>query len=442
MKKIFLSVIILFVVKILSAQNIDTIRFARWINENSIELSAKSGFKQLAEVLNDKTIVGLGECVHGSKTIDNIRFDVAKALIEHSNFNIVAFEMPFNIGLRINHFLKTGEGNIEQILMESHPFTRTSEMVDFIKWIKQYNARADKPVILYGFDVQSNVDLLKDLLKFYKKTTHKEAQNLTTTLVDIFEKVNVWESFGSQPAPFQDSVMKIVSRLVEIHALNRKDFVLNAGFIEYEHAAKRIEIWSNQLQGLNSGYAGGHKARAIGQSELVQWIKNFEGENSKIILFAHNGHLSKSVKLEPRERTLSTQGFYQNWPVELITGYYLDKAFGDEYYFSATQFGSGFFMGFDPQNEFRLSKLEVTSPEQYSLPHLLQQANKIPYFIDIRSEKARTRQIINYICSFQPFYHIGAAYDYKYAKARLINFFDAIIFIDKIEESNRLDFEK
>ena len=42
------------------AQNIDTARFTRWINANSIELNEKSGFKQLAEKLNDKTIVGDG----------------------------------------------------------------------------------------------------------------------------------------------------------------------------------------------------------------------------------------------------------------------------------------------------------------------------------------------------------------------------------------------
>jgi len=439
MKKVLLSSIILFFGKILFSQNIDTVKFARWINENSIELKG-SGFNQLAEKLSDKTIIGLGECLHGSKTIDNMRFDVAKALIENSDFNIVAFEMPFNIGLQINHFLQTGDGDIEQILQQSHPFTRTTEMVDFIKWIKHYNSHTDKPVNLYGFDVQSNIDLIEDLLKFYKKTTHKEAQNLTITLIDIFEKNNIW-SFGSSPVPLQDSVMKIVSRLREIHASNRKDFILNAGFVGYEYSAKRIEVWANQLQRVRSGFGQAIRTRAFGQAELVKWIKDFEGEKSKIILFAHNAHLGKSLRLSPRVRTLSAQGFYEDWGGEFATGHYLNE-FIDEYYFIGTQFGNGFFMGFDPENDFRFSKLEVTSPEPYSLPHLLQQASKFPYFIDLRSPKAETWQIVNYLRSFQSFYHIGAAYDFKYSKARLIDYFDAIIYIDKIEESNRFEFEQ
>ena len=175
-------------------------------------------------------------------------------------------------------------------------------------------------------------------------------------------------------------------------------------------------------------------------AELVRWIKEFEGEKSKIILLAHNGHLGKSYKFSPRVRTLSVQGFYEDYPKEFFTGYYLSKIFDDKYYFIGTQFGTGFFMGYDPDNDYLLSKLEVTAPEQNSFTYLLQlAANRSPYFIDLdNTYKSITRQEIDYLRSLQGFYEIGAAYDYKYAKARLVEYFDAIIYIDKIEESNLL----
>ena len=441
MKKLLLSIIILFVSEILLAQSIDTIQFAKWINENSIELKENSGFNQLADKLSDKTVIGLGECVHGSKTINNLRIDIAKTLIENSDFNNVAFEMPFNTGLRINHFLQTGEGNIEQILKEGHFFTNSTEFLNFIKWVKHYNEHSDKKINLYGFDIQSNIDLVEDLLKFYVKTD-KEAENLTATLIEIFVNNKFW-SFREYSEPLQDSVMNILSRLVGKHKLNRKDYILNAGFIEYEYSVKRIEILSNCLQMMNSGYGQALKMRDSCNAELVKWIKNFEGEKSKIILFAHNGHLGKSLWLTPREKTLSTQGFYQDYSREFIMGYYLSKNFDDEYYFIGTQFGSGFFMGFDSENDSRLSKLEVTPPEPYSFPHLLQQAeNKSQYFIDFTFSRSTSRHVINYLCSFQSFYEIGAAYEFKYAKTRLIDYFDAIIFVDKIEESDILEFKR
>lgn len=439
MKKLLLLIATLFTSEILLAQNIDTSVFAKWVNENSIELKEKSGFNQLSDVLKDKTIIGLGECVHGSKTINNLRIELAKTLIENHDFRNIAFELSFNTGLRINHFLQTGEGDIEQIISKSHFFVNSMEMLDFIKWIKNYNDRSDEKINLYGFDIQSNIDLVEDLLKFYEETD-KIAENLTATLHKIFVDNNIWE-FRNYPASLQDSVTRIVQSLAEKHTLNRKNYILNAGYIEYEYSAKRIEVLSNQLQMLNSGYGKSLIMRDSCNTELVKWIKDFEGEKSKIILLAHNGHLGKSLWFYPRDRTLSAQGFYEYFTEEFITGYYLSKIFGDEYYFIATQFSSGFFMGLDPENDFRLSKLEVTPPEPYTLPHLLKQAvAKSPYFIDLRSETS-SRQIINYLRSLQSFYEIGAAYDYKYAKARLIEYFDAIIYVDEIEESNLLKVE-
>jgi erythromycin esterase-like protein len=310
-------------------------------------------------------------------------------------------------------------------------------MLDFVRWIKRYNDDNNKKINLYGFDIQSNIDIVKDLLKFYEKTD-KEAENFTTALIIIFENNNMW-SFRDYSALLKDSVMAIISRLEEKHALNRKDYIIKVGIIEYEYSAKRIETLSNCLQMMISGYGQALIMRDSCNAELIKWIKNFEGEKSKIILLAHNGHLGKSLCLTPRERTLSTQGFYEDYSEEFITGYYLSETFDDEYYFIGTQFGTGFFMGFDPDNDFLLSKLEVTSPEPYSFPHILQQAeNKSQYFIDLNFTMQTPRQIINYLCSFQSFYEIGAAYDSKYAKTRLIDYFDAIIYIDKIEESEML----
>jgi erythromycin esterase len=194
-------------------------------------------------------------------------------------------------------------------------------MLDFIKWLKHYNDHSDKPIVLYGFDIQVNVDIVDDLLKFYAKTD-KEAENLTAALKNIIDNNGGVREFRKYPDLLQDSVMKIINRLADKHALNRKNYILNAGFVEYEYSAKRIEVLSNQMKMLSSGYGQSLIMRDSCNAELIKWIKDFEGEKSKIILFAHNGHLGKSLFLHPRVRTLSTQGFDVYTPKEFLTGYY------------------------------------------------------------------------------------------------------------------------
>jgi hypothetical protein len=45
----------------------------------------------------------------------------------------------------------------------------------------------------------------------------------------------------------------------------------------------------------------------------------------------------------------------------------------------------------------------------------------------------------NYIRTLQNYSEFGAAFEFNNSKAVLVDFFDAIIFIDKIEESNMLE---
>jgi len=300
-------------------QSIDSKKLTKWIKGKSIELKDNSDFKQLAQLLTDKTVIGLGEAAHGSKTLNNIRFDLAKTLIQENGFNNLAFEMSFNTGLRINHYLQTGEGDIEEILKQTnHFFNKSEELLNFIKWIKEYNKNSANPVNIYGFDIQVGFDIIEDLLKYYAKTD-KEAENLLS---------------GFKPGGLPDSLrIPTLNRLRERHAANRNDYVLKSDFLEYEYAAKRLEVLSNAMQMEGSGFWGQVRMRASCNAEVIKWIKDFEGENSKLILFAHNGHLGKGFSIFPRVRTLSTRGnFYDILQKEHITGWYLRETFGDKYY--------------------------------------------------------------------------------------------------------------
>ena len=325
MKKIALLIGLLIASKTPSAQIVDTVKFAAWINEHAIELDEtnNAGFESLANKLNDKSIIGLGESVHGSKTINNLRINIAKALIENGNFENVAFEMSFNTGLRLNHFLHTGDGDVKQILGQSHYFLNSNELLDFILWMRNYNKQSEKKLSLYGFDIQSNIDLVEDLSLFYT-SIDPDIARLTRTLVEIFATHRMG-SFGKYTTALKDSVLAIVEAVKEKHQVNRKKYIIASDFVKYEYAGKRIEVLSNYLNMLNSGYSQSMRIRDFSNAEIVTWIKNFEGENSKIILFAHDGHLGVWDYFTPRVRTLSIQGFYEDFPKELITGYYLKK---------------------------------------------------------------------------------------------------------------------
>jgi erythromycin esterase len=441
MKNIFIISILILQVNILNAQLSDTLKFVNWLNQNLVDLDNfdKLQNNKIDSILKTKTIIGLGECVHASKTINKVRFDLSKHLIENSEFSVVAFEIAFNTGLKINEYITNGTGDIKQIISKSHFFNDSAELLDFIEWLREYNSKNNKEIHFYGFDIQSNLDINSELISYFKIVDNSVVIHIKL-LKSIFEK-NEMIKFGDYSQMLQDSVFSLLKLSIQKMEKNKTKYILEKGYLNYAYNLKKLNIISQYMNMLNSGYAQSLQIRDSCNAELIKWIKDFEGEQSKLILFAHNGHLGKAQRFVPRVRTLSTDAFYEGYPENLITGYWLNEIFANKYYFIGTQFGTGTFIGFDPENDYELSKLTVSIPMENSFPYLLGKANKNIYLIDFSFQPSTPRQVINYICSLQNCYEIGAAYDFKYIKTRLIDYFDAVIYIDKVKESRIFNIE-
>jgi erythromycin esterase len=245
--------------------------------------------------------------------------------------------------------------------------------------------------------------------------------------------------FGDYSQMLQDSVFSLLKLSIQKMEKIKTKYILEKGYLNYAYNLKKLNIIAEYMNMLNSGYAQSVQIRDSCNAELIKWINDLEGEQSKLIIFAHNGHLGKAQRFVPRVRTLSTDAFYEDYPEKLIMGYWLNKIYADKYFFIGTQFGTGTFRGFDPEKDYELSKLTVSFPMKNSFPYLLSKVNKNIYLIDFSFQRSTPRQVINYICSLQNCYEIGAAYDFKYIKTRLIDYFDAVIYIDKVKASRLLN---
>lgn len=438
MPQIALLILFLFNISYTQISNKELKTLSGWIDENlvSIEPQKLASFTPISQILKTKKIIAIGEAVHGSKTINTARFNFVKSLIKEAGVNNIAMEMGFNTGLKINHFIKTGAGDINSLLSQSHYFLNTSQMLEFILWLREQTKHHKAEISLYGCDIQINTSILNDITLYYKKAEFP-LPNPLSILNKIFFNKALFE-YKKMSKDGQRSVENAVQILAENHKNNKKELITKRGYVAYSYTEKSIEVLSNYLKMLGSGFAQARKMRDSTNAELVKWIAEFEGEKSKIALLAHNGHLGTYNRYIPRVRTLSTIGFYENYPKELLTGHYLKKWYGNSYYFIGTQFKSGAFLGFNPQKGGALSEINVIKPEHNSFNHILSLAKCKNYFIGFSFTQKTPRIAINYICSFQPFYEIGAAYDFKYSKARLISYFDAILYLETVHADQLL----
>jgi erythromycin esterase len=405
-----------------------------WVNENLIELS-KLNFNRidmLDSILNEKRIVGIGEPLHASKTINEVRISLSKYLIQNHSFHIVAAEMPYYAGLIVNDYVlnnKRSRTEIIQVLERHHFFNLCAEFIAFIDWIKDYNQNSNKKVQIFGFDIQMNLALLNDVTNLFAEIDKDFSNELGKARQLIDKAQGGW--FARPVSEDKNYVLNVLDMAMTKLELHKEKI------IDYDLTKQKINVIIYDLEWRNCSDEESFGVRAKYNSDVIKWLVNNDGEN-KAILLAHSGHLGKSHILEPKIRINEPDEYLILAEKEVKTGYWLNEYFGQHYYFIGLQFSEGTFMGFNPDNEYELESLTVSSPSENSFNGLLRKAKSNYFFIETNVVKNFSQEVQNYLSTFQNFYSIGAAYDYKYMKTIPSEYYDSVIFIEEIIESEMI----
>lgn len=110
-------------------------------NEAVHFISGISENKTLKDLFSSKKITGLGEATHGTHDFFTVRSALTKFLIQECGYKTVLLESSFGSMLYINDYVVSGRGNIDSLLRKNaYWIYYTSEVKNFFNWLKEYNA--------------------------------------------------------------------------------------------------------------------------------------------------------------------------------------------------------------------------------------------------------------------------------------------------------------
>lgn len=129
--------------------------------------------------LDGKSVVALGETVHGSKEIHETVFQIAKNAVLYNNCKLILLESEVASFLKINLFVQgvLPESEIANIREEERKIHLSMPVfVDFLLWLREYNKRAERKVAILG--LLDNYEYMKSPLydpvfAFYKEENKK-----------------------------------------------------------------------------------------------------------------------------------------------------------------------------------------------------------------------------------------------------------------------------
>lgn len=326
-----------------------------------------SGLDPLLNLLGNKKIVAIGESTHGTAEFYQFREIITKKLIREKGFNTVVLESPYDDIELLNKGLSS---NPLDSLIKKHLFSiyQTKEVKSFLEWYK--DNRENNNVLFKGCDdsqwvfaelLETQIEKNKDeklillLNKLKANITLSSKSNLKKEDkigLDIYNNILAIEEYLGSTGGLTDSVKEIL--------FNGKNT-----FVNY----------------LNIDNGNPNQSRDEIMADRISYLA--KDKNVKIIVWAHNAHISKNVIIKNEIG---------------IMGRDLKHEFGDEYHsIGLTTLKGGYsyieekFINGDHSYNDILKKAEIKSPESPTWENTFA-LNKKALWIDMKVLKKELKR--------------------------------------------------
>ena len=271
-----------------------------WFKSAAIPLdstSPESGWddlRRMESTIGNARIVAMGEATHGTREFFQLKHRMLEFLVEKKGFTVFGIEANWPESLAINDFVLNGTGDATEALDSLYFWTwNTDEVLDMIRWMRKYNQdpKHTNKVKFFGFDMQVANVAVRNAERYLEKVDPGEAKVASTVLAPLSDADRERES-ASKSRYFWQKTGEMIESLLEWLELRKKVYVEASSLKEWTLARHNLEIVRQAVEMHSVDRSGNFSPRDQAMAANVEWILDQEGPESKIMLWAHNGHVS------------------------------------------------------------------------------------------------------------------------------------------------------
>ncbi len=380
---------------------------------NTVALS-DSNYSFLKPIGDRSKIIAIGESTHGSKEFNQIRLIFFKFLVEKCGYSLFFVEAEFTSILPLNKYIRTGEGDPEQLISLTRSWVWNNyELLDIVQWMRTYNkANPQRTSLeLFGVDMRNTWSLLFQIKGFF---SHHETTNKSTILKVIHEMYQLKtssEEYNNKLKTLAALIHQDIKQADQTLKLSSRDLIY---FYEI--------IVKEQLE-LSDARSVDQKIRLRDKfmADNILWLA---GSNQKGLFGAHNVHIDKYGNVTALSLVKKN-----------YTGSYLRKALGERYFAIYSDFSHGYTRATNANTSAVTDfKIQIN---RNMISYYLNEKKKAAFFLNIRQLSPDDRQILNRSYLFN---NLGSTYMTERNNTRTFNLvkqYDGYIYIPVISASKK-----
>jgi erythromycin esterase len=279
-----------------------------WVRSNATALTGDDPNAPLSDLAPMRDIVGtarmvaLGEATHGTREFFRMKHRVFRYLVSELGFTHFAIEASFPEALAVDHYVQTGQGDPAALVKGMYFWTwSTEEVADLVRWMRNWNASGGQPRVRFvGFDMQFPGAAIDSVVAFVRRMDPNDA----TAASAGYSCLNNYRNTPSRPSALTAQYFALSqatkeacrAAIVSVEALLADRAPLWRATVSKEamDLAQRFARLVTQWEGARVASPYDFYARDEAMAENAAWWLNTAPAGSRVMLWAHNGHVTRA----------------------------------------------------------------------------------------------------------------------------------------------------
>ncbi len=258
---------------------------------------AESGFADIAylkDLVAGARIVGLGEATHGTKEFFQMKHRILEYLVKEMGFNTFAIEATWPESNLLNDYVMTGQGDPARLLAGLYFWTwNTQEVLDMIRWMRRHNQNPGSApkVGFFGFDMQYPKMAMDNVVAYLTKVDLPavlRAYSLYAPYRPYQSKNSPW-TCGDASDSVKTTCRRFIAEVYDSLAAHRLEYEAKSSVKDFAWGLQSARVVA-QSEAVHSKTGAGN--RDYFMAENARYLLDQAGPGGKIVLWAHNGHVS------------------------------------------------------------------------------------------------------------------------------------------------------
>ena len=285
----------------------------------------------LVNMVGSAHLIGLGEDTHGTREFFRMKHRILELMVKHLGATYFAMEATSPESDDMNQYVLNGVGDPKKLLSNLYFWTwDTQEVLDMIQWMRSWNstAPANQRVQFLGFDMQFPGAAMDSVAAFIARFDPPRSTMVSSSYACLVpfrnngaRFVNSLTQYAAQSASTKASCAAGLQQVYNAIDSSKTAYTAASSSVVYE-AVKHDARLVQQFEAMASVANVSNGVRDQAMAENIGWIRDHAPPGARIVLWAHNGHISR----------LAT-----------AMGSYLGSNYGSDYLNLGFAFGHGHF---------------------------------------------------------------------------------------------------